>query len=563
MIRQIGGSVFCRVLAVPALVIGLAACAGPAPELDDLAHNARPVGARVAFEQPPEVLERFFPDPQVTLDTPAFRGETALTDYEQMTDFIASLRQRSANLHVLTLGYSQQGRRIPMLVFTTAPGGTAQNLLNTDKPTVWIHAQLHGNEPAGGEGALALASELTGSMAHVLDRLNVVVVPRVNVDGSVEFERHTADSRDLNRDALRLDVQESLALRRTNIAYRPVVTVDAHEYSAARDAMVLEGQDRYLESHDMLIQGAENPNVPLGVRQLTQSLFIDAVRRDLASADMSAHEYFIARTRVAEESGETENIDLYAGGTAARIGRNFHGLLNQVSILLESRGIGIGLQSYRRRVYSHLLAMRSIVDSAWREADQVQRVLQEVTAEVVARGAVVGDDDPLVLQASHNKGHRYQMPYINAQTGRPERLPTTYHRYNPAIAKLTRERPYAYILPPEAEPAVMRLKLFGIRVVPLHDAGTMSVQAYRVAGREVDKRAYEGVLRNRVKVKLEELTVAIPAGSHIVYLAQPLGNLAAELLEPECGDSFVTFGVLTSNPDGLLPVYRYMEPLSV
>ena len=46
-------------------------------------------------------------------------------------------------------------------------------------------------------------------------------------------------------------------------------------------------------------------------------------------------------------------------------------------------------------------------------------------------------------------------------------------------------------------------------------------------------------------------------------MAQSLGNLAAELLEPECGDSFVTFGVLKSKLDGLLPVYRYMDPLSI
>jgi len=515
------------------------------------------------FLQPQQIVDRFFPDPPVRLDTPAFTYQTELTSQSDLLDYIDQLRKRSNQLVVRNLGFSQEGRRIPMLVFTTAPGGTADDLAETGKPTVWVHAQLHGNEPAAGEGALALARELTGDLAYVLDRLNVIIVPRVNVDGSAYFERRAMNRRDLNRDSLRLDVQESIALRQASIRYAPAVTVDAHEYYAIRDAMSAVTGQRQLESHDLLIQGAENPNVPERLRALTNELFIHNAAAQVREGGLRVHEYYTVTVHQAEEAGGAGSLELNSGSTAARIGRNFHGLINQVSILLETRGIGIGRQSFRRRVYTQLIAMQSIVETAYENVGLLERTISDAKAEVIAKGAVTGDLDPIVLQSRRTEFPDYEIPYIDAVTGRKVLLPVRYRRFDPLIPVLSRERPYAYILTPKAARAVKRLSAFGVLVLPFDSAKQIPVQAFRVTTASSDKRPYEGVHRRRARVTMEPIELTVPAGSHIVYMSQSLGNLIAELLEPEGGDSFVTFGILRATENELLPVYRYMDPLGV
>ncbi len=525
-------------------------------------HRYMPKASEV-LTQPNAIINRFFPDPPVIIETPAFSTRNRFTSQHEMLGFIDRLRIRTSHLHVLNLGFSQQGRRIPMLVFTLAPGGTAQHLIETGKPTVWVHAQLHGNEPAAGEGALALAGQLADKLAYVLDRINVVIVPRVNVDGSAFFERNASNQRDLNRDSLRLDVQESLALRRTNIAYGPAVTVDAHEYYAARRSLSVLGESQYLESHDLLVQGAENGNVPRRLRELTSGVFLNNIVRDSHAAGLRVHPYYTVRIHEAEEGGGRYRIALASGGSDARIGRNFHGLLNQVSILLESRGIGIGRQSFRRRVYSQLVAMQSVIETAYRKAPELLQTIRDAQAEVVAQGAVTGDSDPLILRSRRTEIDSYVIPYINTSTRQAELIETRYLSFDPLVPVLERERPFAYILTPEARAAVVRLEAFGVQVLPLGEARLLPVEAFRVVEARHESRPYEGVLRRRTRIVMEEKILEVPSGSSIVYMSQPLGNLIAELLEPEAGDSFVTFGVLKSTLDQLLPIYRYMDPLGV
>ena len=71
------------------------------------------------------------------------------------------------------------------------------------RPVIWLIGQQHGNEPAGGEAMLALASALAqGELAPLLAKVSVVIVPRANVDGAAADRRVLASGADPNRDHL-------------------------------------------------------------------------------------------------------------------------------------------------------------------------------------------------------------------------------------------------------------------------------------------------------------------------------------------------------------------------
>ncbi|MCC6992097.1 MAG: peptidase M14, partial [Acidobacteria bacterium] len=154
--------------------------------------------ARIAAE-PAGVAARFA-DPGVTYATPGFRpGLTGFPTHDDVLAFTRTLAERApAHVHVEAIGASQQGRMMPLVVLSGAGGMSAA------RPTVLVLAQQHGNEPAGGEAALALAERLAGAEAALLDRVNVLIVPRANPDGAERFARTTVRGADVNRDPLLL-----------------------------------------------------------------------------------------------------------------------------------------------------------------------------------------------------------------------------------------------------------------------------------------------------------------------------------------------------------------------
>ena len=148
----------------------------------------------------------------------------------------SDLARRSGDLRVRVVGRSQEHRAIPMLVFARpAAASGARSSSKNGKPTVLVVGQQHGNEPAGGEAALALAWQLaTTPRAAVLDRVNVLIVPRANPDGAYHFVRGLADGADVNRDHLLEHTPEGRALGRVFVEFQPDVVLDCHEFGVRR-----------------------------------------------------------------------------------------------------------------------------------------------------------------------------------------------------------------------------------------------------------------------------------------------------------------------------------------
>lgn len=139
----------------------------------------------------PEAIARQFPEPATPFTTPAFApGRQDFTTHAEVFVFLDALARRSGRVAIETLGRSQQGRAMVAVVLTGTRGWDAQ------LPTVLLLAQQHGNEPAGGEAALVLAQGLATERSALLDRVNVVIMPRANPDAAERFGRESASGID-------------------------------------------------------------------------------------------------------------------------------------------------------------------------------------------------------------------------------------------------------------------------------------------------------------------------------------------------------------------------------
>jgi len=484
---------------------------------------------------PPAIAARF-PEPAVSFATPAFdAGRTAFTTNAELGTLLrglqrgASLGEHATDVGVLSLGVSQMGDPIEAIAFTRPPATPAI----ARRPTVVVLAGQHGDEPAGSEALIVVAQELAAErLANVLDRVDVVVLPRANPDGAAAFTRTAADGTDINRDHLLLNTPEARAIAKLLVDVQPIVVLDLHEYPVSPAFTAKFGG---VQRFDALIQYATAPNVPAFVTKAAEEWFRVPLIAGLRSAGMTVDWY-------ATMSADPADRTLTMGSVGPQVERNASGLRNAVSLLVETRGGGMGRVDLKRRVNTHVTAVHNVLASAARHADDLVKLRQFVERDTVAL-ACRGD---VVLEAAPTASE-YTTSMLDPTTGDVRRLTVTWLSALQLRALKTRPRPCGYWLAASESEAVRRLRLLGIDVQQLDELGELRGESYRLVAREPvgpDAAASNSEAATRLKVQMLPTLLDVPVGSYFVSLEQPLGNLAVAVLDPESPAGFAANGVI-------------------
>jgi hypothetical protein len=223
----------------------------------------------------PEAIARQFPDPAMQYATPGLAaGRQDFTSHAEVFTLIDALARRSPRLGLETIGHSQEGRAVVLLVLSGRRG------FDPELPTVMVLGQQHGNEPAGGEAALALAQSLATERSALLDKVNVLIVPRANPDGAEHFGRLSANGIDVNRDHLLVLTPEALAITAAVRRYQPQVMLDLHEFTVAGRWVDKFGT---MMRYDALLQAATVGNLSPQI-QSAQTRYMAAAREGRSKA---------------------------------------------------------------------------------------------------------------------------------------------------------------------------------------------------------------------------------------------------------------------------------------
>ncbi|HYX09491.1 MAG TPA: M14 family zinc carboxypeptidase, partial [Bacteroidales bacterium] len=103
--------------------------------------------------QPEAVTQKYFPNPDIQINTPAFQKKQGFTNYAEMTDFLKKIIATHKDVVKMAfIGKTVSGKPIPILYI--GKGDT------TKKVRIWLQGGLHGNEPAGTEGLLYFIQQL-------------------------------------------------------------------------------------------------------------------------------------------------------------------------------------------------------------------------------------------------------------------------------------------------------------------------------------------------------------------------------------------------------------------
>ncbi len=500
-----------------------------------------------SYEQP-EQVKQLYPALDVMFDTPAFtKNGRSFTSQEEMMAFLYDLTATCDHVEMEIIGYSLEGREIPMLTFSTSAEGSASF---KTKPTVWLQAQVHGNEPAAGESALVIAKELaSGYLTDALEHINVVIVPRMNPDSGYYFERNAATNLNGNRDHINLEMVELQAIHQAFNRFTPEVVIDAHEYGA-QPTYKEKGEEGALKSQDVLLLSGKNLNIPAPIREKADEWFVNLPFKALEEKGYSYGNYYL----VTDPHAETPV--LAEGGTDAGTGRNAFALKPSFCILVETLGIGIGRGNFLRRVDGQVVTHSTIIRTAAEKASEVKSVIADAR-ETIVQGAQKGkDNDKVVIKSERTEEKGRTVEAIDIAKGEIIEFDVEYHSATNAIPTFERTRPTAYILPPAFHDIAEKLEMLGAKVEQLSDGIELDVECFEVVERDVSNGGDRPL--SIYKTSIEEKKRYFHKGSYVIVGAQPASHIVSLALEPESIDSYFAYNFIPTYVKGELPVYRYM-----
>jgi len=486
------------------------------------------------------------------LTTPVFAEgkKHQATTQEEMESYIASLDDINDHMYVYSIGQSSEGKNLPIVIFSLSDLTGAETLeeaaalINAnEKLTVHYQAQIHGNEPAGGEAALATIGRLDTAAYgdRLLEKMNIYVIPRLNPDGSEDYVR-VVPSAGLNgnRDYLMARTVEIKAQHYVYNLFMPELAIDGHEYT-------VDNTNDNQAYKDMMMAGGYNGNSGADFAQFTE--------------DMILQTGAYLKTKGLDFSFYT-NI---ANNNYSVSGTMYAGLRGSVSFLLESRGIGFGNHTMDRRVISHLIALENIFEYAYENTAAVQAASDNERQRIIDSGKTYEESD--VLAVTHKKVSDARLSHVNnkysyltgEQTGTINVIPTKY------VADTTRVRPTAYVIPAGQEWTQAVLDMFDLHAISYY---------FVESGTAINLQQYFGTTEG---ITLgDEQVVVFGKGAYVATMNQSGALILTSLMEPDLQDeyfeetnsgikavygNFAQLGVIPAHGESF-PIYRYCHDLN-
>lgn len=497
---------------------------------------------------------------------PERSGFTETSRYEDVTRFLDTLRALGAPIHLDTLGFTAQGRAIPLVIASRPHVATPEAARQLGRPIVYVQGNIHGGEVEGKEALQALLRDLSfAPQPNVLDSVVLLAVPIYNADGNERWgpqernrdeqngparigERANAQGLDLNRDYVKAEAPETRAALALLNRWDPDVFVDLHTTNGSY--------------HGYALTYAPSLSPAAGASgAFTRDVLLPELRRRMRLRHgLETFDYGNFARRYGEDVNTNSTREgWFTYDHRPRFGTNYVGLRGRVAILSEA----FSHDPFEQRIASTRTFVREILSLSVERAGQL-RALREEDAALRAAGVPIRaeltntplradvlaevlepDPDSVPDEPGVHRGIR--------RTGRFRvlRLPV-YDRFDPV---LRRALPAAYLLPGDDSAAVRLLERHGVRAERLAQPRRVRAERFQIDSVVLEPRPFQGHLESRLTGRWTAVERTVPAGAWVVPTAQPLGVLAAYLLEPRSDDGFATWSAPAPGAPAARPIF--------
>ncbi|CAA9499305.1 MAG: FIG00480783: hypothetical protein [uncultured Sphingomonas sp.] len=462
-------------------------------------------------------------------------GFATTPTYAQTRAYIQRLVAASPLLSIEVFGRSAQGREL-YAVRAAKPG-------RHPKPVLLAQAGIHSGEIDGKDAGLMLLRDIAlRGKEGLLDNADLLFVPIFNVDGHERASafnrpnqrgplfqgwRTTAQNLNLNRDYLKTDTPEMRAMISLLRKHRPALYLDLH---------VTDGTD-YQYDITFMFPGWEGRYAhSKAIGRWLDRRYRPAVTRALARAGHIPGPYVDAI------DGRDPAKGIRLAADQPRYSTGYADLARIPSVLVETHS----LKPYRQRVLGTYVLVEESLRLVAREGRAIAAAIAADRASRPRTEVLTWKAAPKLIATIPNfKGVAYDR-YLSAASGgneirwlgRPvtQRMPV-WGEVPDEVATL----PAAWWVPATKPEVIARLALHGIEYETAQQWRTVTVDMVRLVDaktRSPDEGHVPLAVGGFVHSPRRE---SYPPGSVRVPSAQPLGLLAAAMLEPESRDSLLAW----------------------
>jgi hypothetical protein len=502
------------------------------------------------------VMLVIFSDEKVPLETRAEQTQyEATSSHQDVLNYCDRLAKLFSTVRLAELGKSEEGRSLPMVILADPPVATPREAHATGKLILFALANIHAGEVDGKEAVLMLARQLgRGEDKELLRDIVFVFVPLFNADGNERLApgstnrpgqvgpervgiRANAQNLDLNRDFVKLESPEVRALVQSLNAWNPHIFIDLHTTNGS------------YHRYTLTFEGGSCPAGDSGLIQFTRERLLPDVSKSMEKSTGFKSTFY---GNFAARRTQWETVP-----PTPRYGFHYVGLRNRLSILSESYSYA----PFMNRVSASRSFVREIAAFAARHRTEIQHMLAHVAKQPKR-------DCDLVLrhQAKPLGGPMTILGFVEEmRNGRPKPTQTPFdYRVSymgAAESTLSTKIPSAYAVPSNLKAVIENLHAHGIQMEQAPTSRKCSVEVSKIT-KITRGRMFQKHQPVSLDIDRRREDIMIPAGTTIISMNQPLGPLAAYLLEPQSTDGLVTWNFfdreLAEGKD--FPILRVLNP---
>ena len=499
--------------------------------------------------------------PIATLPTIAESSNyTATANAVEVESYLRRLANDWPGAELASIGRTVEGRPIWALLIEPQAASESKPL------TVLMLGGIHAGECDGKEALLALARSMSiANDDKWWQTLRLIFVPNFNADGNERRGTHhrpgqagpitgvglreNAQALDLNRDFIKLESPEVRSLVAALHEYDVDVLIDTHTTNGS------------LHRYELTYDIPHNPNVAPATDRWLRNQLLPRVTERMEQAGFAT--FYYGNFDVDHRRWETY-------GHEPRYATEYMALRGRIGILAESYSYA----SYQRRIDASFAFVREVLQALAEHASEVRHMLDQATVpphtglQLALDGKLVSYMDEVSVRGFQTaQGTPPQPPFGPASL--TENTPTEYRvqLWNRAEATAFTSIPIAYALDQQYAWAVSRLAKHGVRLKRLKHEVTIDVEQYTIESVQRGK-PFQGHTRPKLDVKAMSAKATLGPGTYIIETEQPLGLLAAYLLEPGADDSLATWNFFDPDLDvgkhfPALRVVQFIDPDSL
>lgn len=513
--------------------------------------------------------------------TPTEKSDFVTTPtYDETMSWLKKLTDASPLLNLISIGKSPEGRDIMMVIASTEKTVTASAIKKSAKPLLLVQAGIHSGEIDGKDAGMMLLRDIAfGTKKQLLDKVNFLFIPILNVDGherSSSFNRPNqrgpknmgwrtnAQNLNLNRDYAKIDTKEIRAVINVINEYSPLLYMDIH---------VTDGVDY---QYDITFGGLDGLGYSKSI-----SNWLTSIYKTTADKDLTTNGHIPGQLLFAVNDRDFSKGTVLGFGNP-RFSDAYGDVRHMASILVENHS----LKPFKQRVLGTYVLLEStlkilaiegkslkestLLDQAKRAPEiavkfKVPQMIASATFEnqsnVKMNQNQITPHDSLKLLAIESKIVKSTVTntdYVE-WTGKPIKMTIANYKASESVDFIS--RPKGYYIPVSCSEIIERLKLHGIQMEILKQSREVNVEMYRIQDAKFQNEGgkvlpFEGHIQVTGSAIAEIRKEVFPTGSVYITTNQTLGDLAMLLLEPKSADSFLSWGFFNQ----IFQRTEYIEP---